>query len=663
MGNVGWTLTTGPSAFMRSFEIHKSYVPAATNPPTGGALKFKSVTGTVEIKGIDIISVMSGSTPMTRSVLVADKRWLWRRKHIARSYNVRRRTGQTANINPKKAGQKSEIPLIKPVITYTEWSLNNGKPWTPQEVLEDILDTLVPKGYRIGTLAHQLDIEGLELYDSGTYALNRVLRYMPGAKLWVDINGLVRVTSAIDGSELGAFNGAGPAIVGTGYPVIMDNRFSRPSKINVLFTRVFELRFDYDEDDDEKQPVTEPKNPREGPRLENVVPLPDLSLEVAGRDLTRGTYVEMNEFLKAIKGTQSEGLKDITQAVLRRHACTSFGWLARLYGKDIGAPDLVWRQRIGAIRKAWRIMFRIRRQWKDRIRSVRAIRAAVIDIETGTRAPSEAYMPYIMRPTYRTLAKTAQGEKTDAVFQVDGYADRLEDGEVAPASIRVVDEDNGVLTCKLFTDAWGESDFLLPGSTSTVTSQSGGNARALFHQITLDSGFKMAVVLSCIQAAPNDETRLHKETVTPEQAATVLGRPVGICEGPEWTIQIKASLDVARFRWDEDLKESIHRSFFDGETGQALDDLMVNRKYIRDLAYASAARIYERMLDRVEGSKGTGLNPAIEPLGSISAVSHTVAEDGSAFSFLSAPPEIRGPELFAFLPQSTRRALERMVEL
>jgi hypothetical protein len=344
----------------------------------------------------------------------------------------------------------------------------------------------------------------------------------------------------------------------------------------------------------------------------------------------------------------------------------SFGWLARVYGKDsFLAPDLIWRQRIAAIRKSWRIMFRIRRQWKDRIRSVRAYRAAVIDVETGTRAPSEAYMPYIMRPTYRTLSKVKQGEKTDAVFQVDGYADRLDAGQVAPASVRVVDEDNGILTVKLFTDAWGESDFLLPGSTSTVTTQSGGDLRALFHDITLDSGFKMAVVLSCIQASPNDETRLHHETVTPAQAQTFLGGDVeiGECNGPEWTIQIKASLDVARYKWDEDLKGAIHACFFDGKDELAPDALMVNRKYIRDLAYAAAARIYARLLDRVEGSMATGINHNVEPLGSIQTVTHSIGPDGAGSTMLSSPPELRGPELFAFLPQSTRRAIQRMVDL
>jgi hypothetical protein len=657
--SVGWSFTAGPRPYMRSFEMHESHVPGATNPPDDATLTFESSSG-VKIEKLRIVSVMSGSMPMTRAVLVADRRWIWQRQHIARSYNVRRRTGQTANIN------NTTNPKIKHKIAYTEWSLNGGAPWTPREVLEDILKKIAPGEYDIDDFKISVDIEGLELYDSATYALNRVLRYMPGAKLWVNREGIIRVTSSIDQSEEQVFKDAGPVMMGTGYPVKMDNSFSRPSKINVLFTRVFELRFDYIEDDDEKQPLTVAKNPREEPRLENVVPLPDLTLKVPGRELTRGTYIEMSEFLAAIAGSQAQGLKDIDQATLRRHACMSFGWLARLYGKDsFLAPDLIWRQRIAAIRKSWRIMFRIRREWKDRIRSVRAYRAAVIDVETGTRAPSEAYMPYIMRPTYRTLAKVHHGEKTDAVYQVNGYADRLEAGQVAPASVRVIDEDNGILTVKLFTDAWGESDFLLPGSTSTVTTQSGGDLRALFHDITLDSGFKMAVVLSCIQASPNDETRLHHETVTPAQAQTFLGGDVeiGECNGPEWTIQIKASLDVARFKWDEDLKPAIHASFFDGETENALDDLMVNRDYIRDLAYAAAARIYGRLLDRVEGSMATGINHNVEPLGSIQTVTHSIGPDGAGSTMLSSPPELRGPELFAFLPQSTRRAIQRMVDL
>ena len=687
---VGWSFTAGTMPYMRSFEMLESHAKKAAFPHKNAVLKFTStdlgtgVSTTVRIQKLYIVSIRSGSTPHTRRVVVADRRWLWLRKHIARSYNVRRRSGVT---RLKTQGEgKGSVHQTVDDITYNEWSLTpEKKAWRPEEILADILKTLAPDDFEIITTAvaaQRLTIEGLELHDNGSYALYRALKFTPGLKCWVDKTGRVKITEKIDGSEVLMFKNAGPKMVGAGYPAMMDNSFSRPKKVHVLFTRAFELRFDFVEDEDEGSATEVPGSPdKEEPRLENVLPLPDLTLDVksvrdkksAYVERVRGTYVEMSDFLDACANDTGNapplGLPNLSQTILRKHASRSFGELAGLYGSEYtGAPSLIWRQRIAAIRKSWRIMFRIRKKWKDRIRSVRAQQAAIVDTETGTRGPSLAFMQYLRRPAYRTLAKSKQGENAGAVFQVDGWADNLENGQIAPASVRVSDEDNGVLTVKLFTDPWGESDFLLPGATSTVTTQAAGDLRALFHRLNLDSGFKMAVVLSCVQAAPNDEGRFHKVTLDKTDVQDIVPGHIGVCNGEDWTIQIKASLHVARYRWDDKRKTAIHNVFFKGQRedvkgNEEIDTLMVQPELIKNLARAAAARVYAGLVDRMEGVMGTGLNGNIEPRGYIDMVSHEVGADGSVISRLGAPPDIRAPSIEAFLPEHIRRVIERSVEL
>lgn len=668
-GAVGWSLTAGVNPYTRIFEVLKSDLPQILGPgagdvelvfePLGGWGFVDPLAGTskVTIKKLRITSIHSGSTPKTRGVRLADRRWLWRRQLVARSYNVRRRTGEITNISGT-----DRRPKLKEDITYQYWSMNEGKPWTALEVLEDVLTALTGGNddWSISANARrQLEVEGLEIHDQGTYAMLRVLRHLPGLKCFVDYDGKIRIVDGLDLSERGVLLEAGPRIIGAGVPATMDNRYTRPKKINVLFTRVCDLRFDFDEG--VAPATTGPRPGREPRRLENIISVPDLSFTAVGRTVSRGTHMEFNEWLDALEviADQPATMPPLSQAILRRHACTSFSRLKMFYGHDINMnQDVVWTQRINALRKDWRIKYRIIREWKDRIRSVRAYQAQVIDVETGARAPSEAHMDYIQRPTYRTLAKNRQ-QNTDSIFQVRGYADLLKNGKVAPASVRVVDEDNGVLTVKLYTDAWGESDFLLPGFTSDTAVQSAGDLRTLFQRITLDSGFKMALVLSCIQASPNNEGRFHKVTVNPNDARKILKQDIGQCWGPEWTILIGAGVETARFQWKDEDAERIENAFR-GE-GEFPEELLHNETYIKEIAHAAAARIYARLLDRAEGSMATGLNGDILPLGTIANVSHQISANGTAFTFLAAPPELRGPDLQSLLPSTTRRAINRMV--
>src|SRR5690606_11843892 len=99
-------------------------------------------------------------------VRVADRRWLWGRKHIIRRYNVRRRTGDFRWVG----GELINIDQFEPDVEYIPPSLKGGKtPWEPIDILKDILEgpELQEKDVTYPAHIRQMNIESLEIDTNG----------------------------------------------------------------------------------------------------------------------------------------------------------------------------------------------------------------------------------------------------------------------------------------------------------------------------------------------------------------------------------------------------------------------------------------------------------------------------------------------------------------
>ena len=160
---------------------------AATGPLT---LAITDGERTIKAEGLYLVERGAGADPInTLSMRLADQRWLWGRTFVERSYNMRRKTGDYRIVRDEL--QPIQLGQLSPDYAYRRSTLLNGKPWTPLEVLEDLLKELCgPGGYEIAPgLASGLQdtIEGLELHDRGDRALARVLAMIPGARVFVDM--------------------------------------------------------------------------------------------------------------------------------------------------------------------------------------------------------------------------------------------------------------------------------------------------------------------------------------------------------------------------------------------------------------------------------------------------------------------------------------------
>ena len=635
------------------------------------------------VKGLYAIEVQPVDDVLS-SVLVADARWLLKRKHITREYNTRRRTG----INRFVQGVKTPIQVNKEVPDYTfkRVTMKNGVRWTAREVLEDVMGLLVGSNYTIGNLNLTVDIEGLSLDDPGDAALSRVLAYLPGAGVFVDKNGVYRVFNTLDQSEALAVKkvkDSGRKWWGDTVSLI-DKSLVRPTSVVSFFEEEIELRFDYEEIPETQQPPTQVRG-FETRGIENVIAVADPKVTLNGDVYARGSWLRVNDWInatqaqRAIDGDVNLAEYPFTQRLFLEHALTGFR-IPRLVlvamNKNTQSP--VHDQRFNAIQTHWRKTFRIASRYMDKLNSIRAVRASVLDQETGTRARADAFADYVLRPTRRGLVKK-RNETTQAAYNFSSYADDISSAAPSPVDVQVLDPEVGVFRLNFVIDPFGEGERIEPGNLDDRGSAAGGGVIPSWNMSTaagleaqyvawnhplvkLSPTYKVAVVLTVSRAAPNDTSRYHAESVSAASAASVLpgvGK-VGRSLGPSWAIKIGPSIETARYAWVDSKSAEIDAAVW---SGAALDSgLLVNPTHLDAVAKATAARVYAMLLDRHEGSMSLSLDPSVEPTGSLKSVLHKLDTGGRASTTMVMPPISIPIDIWALLPDSSRKILQRQVQ-
>lgn len=663
-----WPLSEGTRPQQRTFETDAAGA-AAIMKKAGQPVEF--VIGgpgysAMRAQSVFILALMPGSRPETASILVADRRWTWPHRVIARDFNIRRKTGEFRFVGDVRVENQSLVADVG----YAPWSLNKGAPWKPLDVLKSILDEIEPGNYSIDPIKRKIEIEDLSFSHPADAALDVALFYCGGLGITVDLNGKVRVYDKRGGGEIPMLLGAGPPIQGGGFMGPVNRKHTRPKGFEIHFERRCELRFDFIED----EPLstvdrdTEPKR-----RLENVMPSPDTALDMEGKSIAPGTLRTVDQFLTAWTPLKiASAPAPLTQASIRRYYVGMQSIMFQRWAGNDAAGDPRWSRRISVLLKHWRRTFRIRPAWRDKIRSLIAERVAVIDPETNTPAKAQAWLDYILVPSLLPIYAASQGApltNPDIGRQIAGYPTSapLSSGTASPATV-TVDDQSGVIRVDLQADRDFSAEQMVPGNADglpkakCIDTKKIGNFKATLADVTLNSGFKLAVVVSAIQACPNNLGRYHTEKVSPADAEKALeGVKIGECAGPTWHLFVSGNVAPARFAWSDASAAAIDQAFYKGADYPA--DLLVNQAQIRNIAVAEAARQYQTMLDRTEGSFAVPLNPALKVTGAVRLVEHAIAQDGTPYTRVLIEPEIEPIDLHAMLPQSDQRALRKMVDL
>lgn len=630
---------------------------------------------TLRAKGLYVVEVHPVDDTKS-AVLVADVRWLLGRKFRLREFNLRRPTGEFHLVQ----GALTPIQVNDPVedYDYKRVSLDNGKVWTARRVLEDLLPSLVGKAFKISkSLNLDVPIEGLSLEDTGTATLARALDYLPGAEVYPDLDGRLVVYNTLDGSEgrlIEDLKAKGRKLWGSTVTKI-DRALVRPTEFVQFFEQEVELRFDYTEGS--RQTRQRGRPPRE---VENVLPVVHPTVTLDGRTYARGSWLQVDDWITATQaeldktGDTIPGEFRLSHDMFRRHALTGFR-IPRdfLAGLNAGISSPIFDQVFGAISAHWRKTFRIGSRYMDQLKGIRAIRAAVLDQETGTRARAEAFLDYMIRPTVRGLVKKAN-ETCQAGYNYTSWAEDLADAAPAPARVQVLDPANGIFRVELEVDPFGEAQEIHPGkldtSTGKVPSWDLASAEGLAGAyvawnsplVFLAEEYKLSVILTVTRAAPTNETRLHAERVTPAEASKVLpgNATVGECLGSPWETKAGAAIETARFAWSDSLADQIDQAIWEGRGMPS--ELLVNPTSLKNVAVANAGRTYASLLDRHEGTMSVSLDPSIKPTGSLASVTHTLAKGGAAVTTLTLPPITEAIDIWALMPDSTRKVLLRQIE-
>lgn len=676
-----WAMTFGVEPFQQVINVERKRGLAIFEEAGGQPTTVQ--IGEEIINGVYVTSTTAGSDRHHIGLVIQDVRWLWPGIVIHRGYNIRQRTGEVLK-KPSGDGKDliENVRLVNDA-KYFEWSLDGETPWILEDAFIDTFNEMGFDGFTVPIFERTLPLEDFEENETADKFLSLLLQRAPGYNVFIDRDGNPVVFDQTDNSEADVIEGdLPPPIEGTGWVEMADRRYERPELIEVLFTIEQELKFTYDEESALGETLIQEERGREALTLENVLPIPTKFLEINGRDLFEGSWITFQQLF------DSPTLDDETTAIqtflsglhyidkfnnkaLRQGYLTDYELQNRfVVDYDAGGqPNKFWSDIVNGSLEHWRRMFRIIKPWRDRIRSYRANRVGIVDFENRSRAPARAYMNYTVQPTERMYLASSVGDRYEHGWFFDGYRDDLSDPEAipAPSIIRVRDQENGIVQVLLKKGPYGEESRLIPGTPDALpVNISAGATEAVLidDQVDLSPDFRLALVLTCLKAAPNNNGVFHSVYVRPDRAQKVLNREIGACEGPIMQVRIAVSpTTTARFHWDDSKASEIKESFF---TGAALpESLLSNKEHVEHIAEAAAASVYSALLDRYEGGYSftqTQGGRGLEPTGAIGAVAHQHLGNSTVRSRVELPRIVQPVDLASLLPSSTKRAVLGVVQ-
>ncbi len=715
--DVSWSLQEGTRPVIKSFDMIPEHAVTLARSRTPISLE---IDDNLKVEKLYVLDAVAGENKHIRRVRVTDRRYWWTYKHIRKYFNVRRNVGFKRITD---LATPPEAASVIPSVWYAPWSLKDPTPgadpasakWTVETALKAIIEELqepeseLGRGgfpYNIADLARfrRLPIENLLIDDAGDQALSRILTYMPEAGVYVDYDGTVRFFSKVDGNEKNQIALAQPYMVGEGDVQFVDNANVRPRKIVFLYTYESEMRIDHEE----AGTVTRTNDDF---YMQNVMPLPDYSLEVNGKTEVQGTWLPITTLLTAW-GAPPGFDRPLTYDDIQKAMVPFMDLWAGIEISGKFDPDADWATRIAYLKVHWRRTYRVQRFLMDRIHQLKPYRLGTVDQATGFRAPAICYSDYCYLPSQRSLLIQARGGGGSAdlsyFINVKGYPKDdtiVPASKGAPATVSILDPDQGIIHVSYQVDPTRVFEQILPGLGTMSQDESNvdadglpliagptGNlltARSARRGISFDalgkshvnnipklhSTFKASVILTAIPGSPNDNRALYPVEVKPSDVADLLPAfarsSLNSAEGPTLEVRIGPGVETARIPWLDSRSDDIKALFGVPDLGGGqpnVKDLVLNDSdatseagaSLRQISLAGAARLYASLTDRFEGDAAGNMTDAIRPGGWLTEVEHTLKTDGVKMTRVSLPDRVQPLDIFAFMDSSTRAMILRL---
>lgn len=599
-GNAGvvWRLQTGTRPFTATYSVHKSRW-ERLRPKLGREVTLTIEDGrsvTTSIRRLTILHEVASDSPNRVAFLVADRRWKWAYRLVARDFNVPKKTG-TRFAPPGQGGSPLEIEVTVDEYQYRPYSLRNGRQrWTAREAVEDVLKLLEGSdaGWEVESWpideqgngdAPQFSLQGVSLRDQGDAALARLLSYIPGADLYVDTEGTIRVFDSADLAAAEDLHKRLPKNTWDGEKARQIDRSQiRPREVIVHYQREVECVFEYS-DDYSGQTSSQPSRTRA--YLENVIPTTDPYTEIRQHDpetnqtrtitVRQGTWVTMAEWLEAMDRVRPDNSAPWNFDTISVH------WLkgdldGALGGRRDRSLDGVQPARIQALKQHFRQTFRIQRRIVERCRELMDVRVGLLDPVTGARAPALVWGQACVIPSHKGQFYLRPSSDDDAglwrnVDYMPPAGSTVNDVPPAPAEVSWIDQELGIFRVDWLLNVYGVESQIVPcwtvnGSNSPsvptgdlalqdelpigpgVVVENAGARAGLFLANSMD----MKVMLTIVPAAPNNRWQFHRVRLTGDDIADVFRSTfrIGDGDGPALHVYVPPGEVTARFAWSDE---------------------------------------------------------------------------------------------------------------
>jgi len=667
--DISWTHKPGVNPTTKVIQVDPGGAAAIRAAAKDGPITLE--LGSIRINGLFYLRDTDSTEAYLEALIIADVRCWLPYASISRRYNMPRRSGKRRRL------QESAPLETRPIaddIDFEQGSLNNNKEWLARAMMLDALQRVVRQlPYDIkATVAlparyDDLLVQSLPLRGDGDDVLLQALSRLPGAKMYADGLNLV-VADRFDRYDEEVFAQLDTHVSGTNAAAFVSFNNVRPQDIEVMFQPEYELRLDSKEGADTSSRSTELRGTLSAPSLSliNVLPCPVPTLTlVGGETVVEGQWITFDDLFDALPSNYPapEGFGELTHELVQE--VWNIPAALNVYAFGSGEPD---PQRIAIINTVWqhyRQTYRINRKLMDMLLSVRPYRVAILDVETGTRAPAAVYADYALAPYMRTIfAEEDDAAKQNFIWNVSGYADSLASAKQAPVILSVLDPDQGILRVDYQIDKTGQFAKIYPSQMQNIASADPTEAATLFEDSTKMAGsHKLAIVLTAAPAYPNDERALYSVIVKPEDVGQVLGRKIDNARGPRMRYIVAPNIDTARFAWQDD-RASAYDLVFDPKTDgpKASLEAPTNQEGLVAIAKGIAATIWARYIDKPEGAHTIGLTDGFQPRGFLDSIEHTVTPDGAGYTTLVFAENLAPVDFTMFLPQSVRDLVTRAVQ-
>lgn len=660
---IAWKFVSGVTPYSTTVSVHTSVWPKL-RPFKGKPLVLQITDSrgvTVTVNDVYILHEAPSDSPHRASFVIADKRWLWPYKLVVRDYNMPRKTGDRTALNPVPV----ELQTVVDRYDFLPYSLDQGRRWTAQRTVEDVLDILESTGRGrnrerswevdswpikdtsgAGT-SGQFTVQNVTLRDPGDVALARLLSYIPGADVYVDARGKVVIYDASDLDAVEDHFRSLPVATYTGEAAAwIDRKMIRPERVLVHYQREVECLFKYSDD---YRGFTSASPNRNEAYLENVIPTVDTETVVSEYDpetnqtrqktVPPGTWVRVDNWLRAMDAVRPADSFPWTFDTIKRH------WHKGDLDGVLGARGLDLDRtanvaaRVQALKQHFRQTFRINRRVMERVRDLLSVRVALLDPVTGARAPAAVWGQACVIPSRKDYMTSRAGDpdKVKVYRNVDYLAPSDAGAQIiqtspGPTAVNILDRELGVFRLEWVASPYGLTEAFVPchlveerdTTTAAVITRdlaqqdekavgAGMKVEAGTNGIFLRDTLRFAVLMTIIPSAPNNERQFHRVAVKPDQVQDLFRREFRIQdgEGPDLEVFVPPGEATARFAWTNDQQAYLTVQDLLGLVGDDQPGIEGNelagftlsneQRHLTDHAVSLAAELLVDYADNVQG--------------------------------------------------------------